>query len=355
MTSPVADPALAQALSHYAELADAQLAPLGNGLINQTYLARTPSESFVLQRLSPIFEPRIHDNIHAVTSRLRARHLPTPTLVRTRQGELCAVLGERGIWRLLTFVPGVTFDELQSAHQAYAAGQLVGRFHSALVGLEHVFVGMRQGVHDTEAHLRALDLALRDQADHRLHRDVAELGRQVCDAVRAMPVLPALAPMVGHGDLKLNNLRFAGAEPPASEQALCLLDLDTVGPVLLAYELGDAWRSWCNRSGEDAVAATFDLDAFEQSWRGYGAGLGRTLSHDERRALLLGVEWVSLELAVRFAADALRESYFGWDPSRYPSRGEHNLARARGQWQLCRAAGRARAARAQILGCAAGC
>ncbi|MBL8945157.1 MAG: hypothetical protein JNK45_18470, partial [Myxococcales bacterium] len=42
----------------------------------------------------------------------------------------------------------------------------------------------------------------------------------------------------------------------------------------------------------------------------------------------------TLELAARFAADALRERYFGWDASRFPARGEHNLVRAKGQWSL---------------------
>jgi hypothetical protein len=62
------------------------------------------------------------------------------------------------------------------------------------------------------------------------------------------------------------------------------------------------------------------------------------------------VEWVALELCARFSADALRESYFGWDPTRYASRGEHNLARARGQWALHGAVVRTRRERARALG-----
>ena len=79
-------------------------------------------------------------------------------------------------------------------------------------------------------------------------------------------------------------------------------------------------------------------------------GLGRALNGDERRALLLGPEWISLELAARFAADALRENYFGWDPTRFPSRGAHNLVRARGQWALHEAFVGTHAQRARLLG-----
>ena len=151
-----------------------------------------------------------------------------------------------------------------------------------------------------------------------------------------------------HSMTRFNNIMFAGRQPPDDARAICLIDLDTVGPLSLAFELGDAWRSWCNRAGEDDVNAVFDLEILDASLRGYIAGLGRALSDDERRALLLGVEWISLELAARFAGDALFESYFGWDPARFAGRGEHNLVRARGQWSLHQALLATRAQRAAI-------
>ena len=51
----------------------------------------------------------------------------------------------------------------------------------------------------------------------------------------------------------------------------------------------------------------------------------------ERAAVVPATAAVYLELAARFAADALNESYFGWAPARYATRGDHNLARARNQ------------------------
>jgi hypothetical protein len=97
------------------------------------------------------------------------------------------------------------------------------------------------------------------------------------------------------------------------------------------------------------VHASLDLEILGASLRGYVAGLGRALTADERARLLLGVEWVSLELAARFAADALFESYFGWDATRFAGRGEHNLVRARGQWSLHEALVATRAERAGML------
>lgn len=324
-----------EVLPHFAGMAAAQASPLGNGLINQTFLVESSGGRFVLQRLAPIFPPAINDNIVAVTAALARAGMATPRLLPTTDGLTCLDLGPTGgVWRLQTYVDGVGFDTVESPAQAAAAGALVARFHRALDGLDHAFVGLRSGVHDTARHLARLRAAVAAHAGHRLLAQVAPLAERILRAAEALAPLPALPERICHGDLKLNNILFAGRRAPQSHTAICLIDLDTVGPMSLAYELGDAWRSWCNRSGEDATQARVDGDVFRASLKGYRGGLGRALTPDEREALLGSVEWVSLELASRFATDALDESYFGWDLARYASRGEHNLVRARGQLAL---------------------
>jgi Ser/Thr protein kinase RdoA (MazF antagonist) len=328
----------ADVLPHYDGWQSATIARIGGGLINRSFLlARREGGRevhAVLQAVSAIFPPEIHDNIVAVTERLAGAGLVTPRLVPTRDGRPYLTASGGGVWRLLTHVAGVSFDVVGSAEQARAAGELVGRFHAAVDGMDHGFVGMRMGVHDTPRHLARLEEAARDHGGHRLIADVRPLADAIRRGAAALPPLPALAPRICHGDLKFNNILFAAREPPGATRAVCLIDLDTVGPLSLAYELGDAWRSWCNRAGEDDPRAVLDLEVMRASLAGYVAGIARSLAADEGRALLLGVEWVSLELAARFATDALVESYFGWDAKRFPGGGEHNLVRARGQWSL---------------------
>ena len=340
----------AEALPGYAGWEGAAVTRLGAGLINRSYLvSRADGARAVLQAVSPIFAPAIHGNIVAVTERLAAAGLLTPRLLPARDGRPYLVAPNGTVWRLQTHIDGVAFDVVGDAAQARAAGALVGRFHAAVDGLDHAFTGMRVGVHDTPRHLARLDEAVATHAGHRLAAEVRPLAQAIRAGAGALPPIPALPPRVGHGDLKFNNILFAGAQPPDEARALALIDLDTVGPLPLAFELGDAWRSWCNRAGEDEANAALDLEIMSASFDGYRAGLGRPLSADERRALVLGVEWVSLELAARFAADALAESYFGWNASRFPGRGEHNLVRARGQWSLHQALVATRPARAAML------
>ena len=303
----------------------------------------------MLQRVNAIFPVGIHRNILAVTEHLQARGMLTPRLLPTREGELCLQLGAQGVWRLMTFVDGVTFDVIAAPEQARAAGALVGRFHRAVESLDHDFAERRRGAHDTPRHLERLRAALAAHGAHRLHGTVGPLARAMLERAAALPPLPALAERVCHGDLKFNNVLFATGADGRGADPLCLIDLDTVGPGLLAFELGDAWRSWCNRHGEDQPEAAFDLAILAASLEGYRGGLGRPLSPDEGRALLLGLEWVSLELAVRFVTDALDESYFGWNSDRFPTRGDHNLTRAQGQWSLHEAVVATRRERAHLL------
>lgn len=339
------------------ELAEAALAAwdvepsrverLGGGLINDTFAVATNRGAFVLQRVHPVFPPAIHDNIAAVTSRLAERGLATPRLQPTVKGERCSSQGD-AVWRLMDRMPGVSFAKVQELAQAHAAAGLLARFHEALVDLPHTFVGMRTGVHDTKAHLHALERAIDDHRDHRLHDEVAKLADAIAKGARQLPQIAGVPDRIVHGDPKLSNVMFAGADGSARAHATCLVDLDTVGPMTLHLELGDMWRSWCNRRGEDERNAGLDLEVLAASLAGYSAARPAPLP-EERAALLHGLEWITLELAARFAADALGERYFGWDAARFPARGEHCLVRAQGQWSLHRQVMATRTRRAALL------
>jgi Ser/Thr protein kinase RdoA (MazF antagonist) len=333
-------PALAEKLPEVLRwwgLEGAAVEPLGTGLINRTYaVVDERGRRSVLQQVNAIFEPGIHHNILAVTEHLADKGLVTPRLIPTSDGQIWAE-HEGQIWRLQSAIAGVSFDALADPEQARAAGEFVGRWHAALGDLEHEFVARRSGVHDTPRHLASLREAVETCVDHPLFTEVEPLAEALLAAAQALASMPALAERVAHGDLKISNLMFAGAGEPQRSCPVALVDLDTVAPMNLGYELGDAWRSWCNRAGEDQPEAAFDLELFAASLAGWRAGYGASLTPAEREALLLGPEWISLELACRFAADALFERYFGWDPERFASRGAHNLARARGQWSLRRA------------------
>ena len=80
-------------------------------------------------------------------------------------------------------------------------------------------------------------------------------------------------------------------------QAVALIDLDTVGPMALAAELGDAWRSWCNPAGEDEPEkARFDIELFRSSLSGF-AHTAPHLSPIEWENLVPGIERICSGIA----------------------------------------------------------
>jgi Ser/Thr protein kinase RdoA (MazF antagonist) len=312
------------------ELAADSLVRATSGLINPTWFARsTRGDEVVLQRVNPILPTTVNLDIAAVTEHLARKGHVTPRLVRSRHGQLW--LDHDGeIWRVLTRIAGVCRDALESPSQAREAGRVLAEFHRALDDLDYTFKSARLGVHDTPRHLKALREALAEHAEHRDLVRIRPLAEHVLALAETLPPLPPARDRIVHGDPKISNLMFAAD----GQRALCLIDLDTLARTPVALELGDALRSWCNPATEDAKEARFVRDLFAAAVSGYAAEAHGLLAEDEWRAIPLGALTITVELAARFCADALRERYFGWDRRRYESPSAHNQARTRGQLQV---------------------
>lgn len=341
-TSPVqADQVhvLQPVLRHFADLDDGNGAvaahtlatrPVSGGLINATYAL---GNQFILQHLHRIFAPEVNADIAALTPILRAAGVPVPAILPSRGGQPWVYIDDaehplHGAWRILTRLAGHTRHQLANPAQAQAAGAMVGRFHSALLGCDHPFAFTRPGAHDTAQHMAKLLKNVSELSQHRLHDQVAPLADQVLQRWARWGSVPSLPSRLIHGDLKVSNLLFDG-------DTVCgVIDLDTMARGSLDMELGDAMRSWCNATTEDDPAPCFVVDTFAGAMRGYLPVTDSWLSAAERQTIAKGTERICLELAARFLTDALLENYFGFDPVRYPTRGEHNLVRGRNQLLL---------------------
>lgn len=334
----------ANVLTAWEGLGQAEIRPLGTGLINATFLAVGAGRPLVLQRLHQSFDANVNVDLDTVTALLHKRGMTTPRLVKTKDGSRETVDADGHLWRAQTYVPGQAFDKLQSTQHATEAGALVADFHGALFDADIHYQKERRHAHLTASHLRFLESTLDAHRDHRLYAEVAPLADAVLAALDPLPDFSRLPERHAHGDLKISNLLFDD-----KGQGLCLVDLDTLAPMVWPHEMGDAFRSWCNRSGEDHEGATFDLAFFRAALEGYARQNGAALTDDERGMLVEGIRTICLELAARFLADALNASYFGWDPDRFPTRADHNLVRGRGQLALAMDLDTKRSAAEQVV------
>ena len=309
-------------------LDDADVFPIEIGLINRTYRLERNGERWILQCLNSLFDSAVHHDIEAVTAHLASKTLPTPRLVRTRDRNLW--LDHDGVWRVFTFLEGRVVPRIEQPSMAQGVARFVARFHGALSDLNHAFHFTRPGVHDMATHRARLERALAEHRSHTLFDRVAPVAERLLRLTEGLPDYAAHPRRIVHGDLKVTNVLF----DDSGSEALALLDLDTLARMPLAFEMGDAFRSWCNPGGEDHTEARFDTSLFHAAIEGYGTAARDWITNDEWDVMVEATRVIALELATRFCADALNERYFGFNAARYASRGEHNLVRARGQLAL---------------------
>jgi Ser/Thr protein kinase RdoA (MazF antagonist) len=314
-------------------LSEAKLTLFPTGLINTTWLATLPDgEKRVLQRVNSLFPPEVNDDISIVTQHLDSLDIMTPLLIPATDGTTIFEDDEDIVWRQMTHVPGVTYDALANGKQAEEAGALLGRFHCAVGDLEHEFSMARLGVHDTSMHLRNLLDALIDHDDHEHYERIDMIASQILILASDIPNLGGQPDRVVHGDPKISNVVF----DESTDEAICLIDFDTMSRMPVVLELGDAFRSWCNPHAEDEPGAEFSLPMFESAIAGYARETRDFLTESEWRKIPGAAFTITVELAARFCAAALNENYFGGDDKNSASASAHNQARTRSQIDLAR-------------------
>jgi Ser/Thr protein kinase RdoA (MazF antagonist) len=131
-----------------------------------------------------------------------------------------------------------------------------------------------------------------------------------------------------HGDPKVNNIMIDNE----THEAVSIIDLDTVKPGLVHYDIGDCLRSCCNREGEETEnleAVEFDTGLCKAILQGYLSVANGFLSKNDYDYLYDAIRLISFELGLRFFTDHLEGNVYFRALDR-----EHNLRRALVQFKL---------------------
>ncbi len=315
---------------------------VSGGLIHATYKLCTQSGEFCLQALHPkLSSLGILEDYAVVTQHMEKKGFPAPALVKTVSGEYAAEW-EGVKWRLTTWIEGESRTRVENVETAQNAAELLGRFHMLASDLDYEFKS-NHPLHDTVFHMKSLEIALSkyrkegsrpDGSDEMLDFGrIQQLGEETLDRLTALQKFfewRQLPRRVVHGDPKISNILFKVCK----NEVAGLVDLDTCSHHTILVDLGDAVRSW-TPAGPEENSGTLRMDILEAILAGYRLS-GITLSEEEIERIPSAGPLITWELCSRFLRDVVEDSYFGWDPRRYPSRRAHNMARAESMAELAR-------------------
>lgn len=324
------------------------IAPLGNGNVNDTYLLEVQSKSatnghYVLQKLNTQVFPKpelVMQNLEALSEHAEKHPLvgqrwEVPRLIVNRHTGRPWLWAYGQFWRLQTFIEeAITVEAITNREQARQVGRGLGLFHFLISDLPpERLADTLPGFHVTPTYLATYDQAslcnplgqgVREQWCAAFVEQRRELAPILEDAKAAG--LLQLRPI--HGDPKINNVMLCSR----TGIAVSLVDLDTVKPGLVHYDIGDCLRSACNPAGEEACdtdSVKFDLDLCETLLEGYLGAARESLSEVDLDHIYVSARLLSFELGLRFLSDHLAGNvYFR---TTHPN---HNLERALVQFRL---------------------
>lgn len=331
---------------------------VGGGNVNDTYdvIFRTvfSEERIVLQHINrKVFkEPeKIMHNMHLVTEHAHQRLIKEhdsadriwqlPRVILTRKGEDFAIDQNGEYWRAISRIASAhAFDFVQNADHAREVGAVLGKFHSIISDIPcETLHDTLPGFHITPMYLAEYDrvcktpLAQQLMQSSQVAKNVAQFieeRRDIMDVLEKAKERGELKIRPIHGDPKTANVMI----DDATMKGTAMIDLDTVKPGLIHYDIGDCLRSCCNPAGEeceDFSQIRFDLAFCKALLRGYKAQSDGILTEADKAYLYDSVRLITLELAMRFFTDYLAgDVYF-----KVKFEGE-NLLRARVQMVLCR-------------------
>lgn len=310
--------------------------PLGNGLINSTWLLQTSKGDYVLQKINhQIFKAPldIAYNMERLAEHLQAQHPQYlfVSAVKDISGETMIREGD-DYYRLLPFVKDShTIDVVSNPDQAYEAARQFGRFTKMLAGFDAADLRITlPHFHDLPLRYQQFEKALQNGNKERLATAtglVAYLQSQETIVNEFLHVKDAFKQRVTHHDTKISNVLF-----DKEDRGLCVIDLDTVMPGFFISDVGDMIRTYlCPVSEEEAdLSKILIRPAFYKAiLDGYCSEMGDELNKIEKEHFLFAGKFMIYMQALRFLTDYLNNDvYYG---SRYEG---HNFIRAQNQARL---------------------
>ena len=325
---------------------------LRNGHINTTYRACYRSEDgqedrYILQRINDyVFKDpaQVMRNVEKVTRHITWKLLrrrrdaagQTLNLFPARGGRNYIILPEEGgMWRCYNNIEDThTYDVVENTRQAYQAGFAFGSFQDLISDMNPEDI--KESIpdfHNTPKRYEALLASAKADVKGRAANCQAELELLAGWADRfsritSMLESGELPTRITHNDTKINNVMLDSE----TDEAVCVIDLDTVMPGSVLYDFGDMVRTatcMASEDEEDLSKVRMEMPFFESLAEGYLDAAHNFLTTREVEYMPFAGWLITTEIGIRFLTDYLDgDLYFRTEKP------EHNLIRARNQFKL---------------------
>lgn len=300
-----------------------QVSEIGDGLINATYLITdsNTNQNYILQKINSfVFQDTeaLSNNINSVIKVLQQSDYPleVSSLLLTNDGAFLFYDENSNPWRMFTYVKNsISLTKATSPNIAFEAAKAFSQFYKAMNSSTHQiqlqtvlpdFINFKKRICDyknaletaTEERIRNATSAIEFVNEH--------IGLPtVWIELQANNLLPK---RIIHADPKISNVLFY----ENTNDAVAVIDLDTVMVGTLLYDFGDMVRSYTNATNEDEVSMKniFDSGLFEATKKGFLSSLETVLEPIEKENLDYAVKVVVFIQAIRFLTDYLNNDTY---------------------------------------------
>lgn len=324
------------------------ITPLGNGLINDTYIVKTTGAGadYVLQRINHhIFKDvdTLQENIEAVTKHIRKKleksgatdiDRKVLTFIPVKDGKKTYYHDGENYWRMMVFIPRAHTKEAVNPESSRNAGKAFGEFQAMLVDIDKELKESIPDFHNMEFRLKQMRDAIAADPVGRVNEvkhlidELEKRADEMCKAER-LHREGKLPKRICHCDTKVNNMMF-----DEDGQILCVIDLDTVMPSFIFSDYGDFMRTGANTGAEDDKNpdnVEVNMEIFRAFTEGYLSSAREFLTPIEIENLPYAAALFPYMQAVRFLTDYINGDVYY--KIQYP---EHNLVRTEAQFKLLR-------------------
>ena len=321
------------------------------GLINSTYVLTFSLPDggrirYVLQRINTsVFKnpTALMSNIFGVTEHIRQKMESQGEnadrgvlhFIPTKDGQYGYIDADGDFWRTYVYVEHViAHNTIERPRQFQNAGKGFGHFQNLLADypsdrLYETIPLFHDTVNRYDNLMRSVekDTAKR-AASVQAEIEFAKAHKSYCHIITDGLANGSIPLRVTHNDTKLNNVLM----DEETDEAVCVIDLDTIMPGSALYDFGDSIRFGTNSGAEDEPDLTkvhFVPELFEAFTEGFLSEVAETFTQAELDNLANSAIIMTLECGMRFLTD-----YLDGDVYFHTSRPTHNLDRTRTQFRL---------------------